>query len=827
MIALLLFLPGFAIFPLALFRACVVRSQPRRFGLVVRLVLTALAAAASAGAQTGTAVVRKPPEIAGFVDGSIHQLRTSDVSLNGQATITGDLRVPGTPAIRLNGRPGYGGTIDGTGSASPSDYRVTLGGRAAVHQVVRRTNPVTLPPVAAPLAPTGTRQVKLTNSRDNPGSFSTVRHLTLSGHPGERVLPPGRYGDIEVRGGSLVLGHAGSITPAIYHLQRLEVEGTGSVRVAGPVVVTVAEKISVAGEVGTPTHPEWLALQSPAEGVNVHGDGRLYAHVNTPQGKVTLHGRCQVVGSVRCDELEVQGNSTLTLTEPSRANQPPQVVLMAPVNGATYLEPASVTLIATATDPDGTIARVEFFDGATRLGERLVPPYEFTVTQLLAGSRTFAATAYDDTGASAISESVTIAVTPALNQPPIVELESPVDGQRFNGPVTISLTALATDPDGTVGRVVFLAGTTALRPVAEVTARPFAFAWENVPPGAYRLVARAYDDDGAGTDSAERRFTVLAMLPYVTGFEPPEGFAPGPLFGQGGWSATGDVAIVSEAAFRGAQGVVIVPSVPAGLATSSFVAGSGEVVGFVDVFARPGVAGVSPEEFLQTAIGSVGWVRAGDFAEVQTRPGGGALAAWQGTGHRVALGAEGQSWMRVTLRADFARRRWDLFADGRLIAADLAFGDSQAGAFDAVTLLGGASGASAFDDLYVGFENPLFADADRDGLDDAQEVALGLNPSRDDRNDDPDGDGLSNLREFMAGSRPLDPDSDADGMPDGWEVGYGLNPLANDAGGDLVGDGVTNREKFLLGRNPTVRALPDTNDATRLRLFRPGPSVAW
>ena len=823
------FLPGYAGFPVAPFHVSFVPSRRRRSGLGVRLVLTAIAAAASAGAQTGTAVVRESPQIAGFVDGSIHQLRASDVSLNDQATITGDLRVPGTPAIRLNGRPVYGGTIDGTGASSPSDYRVTLGGRAAVRQVVRRTDPVDLPSVAVPLAPTGTRHVKLTNDRDEPGAFITVRHLTLAGNPGERALPPGRYGDIEVRAGSLVLGNAGSTTPVIYHLQRLEVEGTGRVRVVGPIVVTVAEKISVEGEVGTRAHPEWLALQSPKAGVSVHGDGRLYAHVNTPRGKVTLHGRSQAVGSVMTDELEVHGNSTLTLVKTPRTNQSPQVVLTAPMSGATYPEPANVTLVASATDADGTIARVEFFEGATRLGERLVPPYEFTVANLLAGPRTYAATAHDNAGASGSSASVTITVTTVLNQPPVVALESPVDGQRFLAPARITLAALATDADGTISRVVFLAGSNALLPVAELTARPFVFAWEIVPPGAYRLVARAYDDDGAGTDSAERRFTVLATLPYLTGFEPTDGFSPGSLSGQGGWSATGNVTIVTDVAFRGAQGMVIAPSVPVGLAISSFAAGSGGAVGFVDFFARPGVAGLSPAEFLRTAVGDVGWVRAGDFVEVQARPGGDALAVWQGTGHRVAVGAEGQSqsWMRVTLRADFGRRRWDLFVDGRLLMADLAFGESQAATFDAVTFLGAASGESAFDDLFVGFENPLFADNDRDGLEDAQEIALGLNPSRDDRGDDPDGDGLSNLREVMAGSRPFDPDSDSDGMPDGWEVRYGLNPLANDATGDLVGDGITNREKFLIGRNPTVRALPDTNDATRLRLFRPGPSVAW
>ena len=78
-------------------------------------------------------------------------------------------------------------------------------------------------------------------------------------------------------------------------------------------------------------------------------------------------------------------------------------------------------------------------------------------------------------------------------------------------------------------------------------------------------------------------------------------------------------------------------------------------------------------------------------------------------------------------------------------------------------------------------------DADGDGMPDAWETAFGLDPwDPADSPADPDGDGLSNLHEYLAGTYPISADSDGDGLSDPWELEHGFNPLSG-LRPDLIG----------------------------------------
>ena len=72
--------------------------------------------------------------------------------------------------------------------------------------------------------------------------------------------------------------------------------------------------------------------------------------------------------------------------------------------------PANVTLKANADDPDGTIAKVEFFHDATKIGEQTSAPYSFTWNGLASGTYSVSAIATDNQGATRPSQSVRFAV---------------------------------------------------------------------------------------------------------------------------------------------------------------------------------------------------------------------------------------------------------------------------------------------------------------------------------------------------------------------------------------------------------------------------------
>ncbi len=139
-----------------------------------------------------------------------------------------------------------------------------------------------------------------------------------------------------------------------------------------------------------------------------------------------------------------------------------------------------------------------------------------------------------------------------------------------------------------------------------------------------------------------------------------------------------------------------------------------------------------------------------------------------------------------------------LMPDGQL---DNTFSNSLAGGGGSVHFVRLASGGKAV--IGGGFETVngvireklarIFTaepDSDGDGATDGWEITYGFNPEASDLSGDADGDTLTNLQEFQAGTSPRDPDTDDDGLRDDRELALGSDPLKPDTDNDGYPDGV-------------------------------------
>ncbi len=189
--------------------------------------------------------------------------------------------------------------------------------------------------------------------------------------------------------------------------------------------------------------------------------------------KIGVHG----VFAVAFDKGGLRGDSRISVVNVAAAY--PSVRFVSPAPGAQFDGPASITLKATASDRDGTISLVEFYNSISgKIGETTAPDAEGNYILVwnnppAAGQIGLTAWATDNAGQRS-SASVNITVNPAPTPTPTpvptptpaptpsptpslvsITINSPADGASFNVGETASVTAQVTDPQGLVKRVDF------------------------------------------------------------------------------------------------------------------------------------------------------------------------------------------------------------------------------------------------------------------------------------------------------------------------------------------------------------------------------------
>lgn len=149
--------------------------------------------------------------------------------------------------------------------------------------------------------------------------------------------------------------------------------------------------------------------------------------------------------------------SGLTAGRANGPNESPVVTLTAPAPGATVYNGPWVEVTATATDADGAVQRVEFWDGPVKLLTLTAPPFLHTWTTATPGPHVLSAVAVDNVGVSSTSAPVAITVLTGMDTD---HDGLPDDWEIANGTnPNIPDAGMDLDGDGHTATQEFIAGT--------------------------------------------------------------------------------------------------------------------------------------------------------------------------------------------------------------------------------------------------------------------------------------------------------------------------------------------------------------------------------
>jgi hypothetical protein len=98
-------------------------------------------------------------------------------------------------------------------------------------------------------------------------------------------------------------------------------------------------------------------------------------------------------------------------TSGTSSNRPPTVSITSPSSGDTFAAPVNIFIAASASDSDGTVTKVDFYENGSLVGTANASPYSFTWKNVSAGTYSLTAVATDNQGAATTSAPITVTVS--------------------------------------------------------------------------------------------------------------------------------------------------------------------------------------------------------------------------------------------------------------------------------------------------------------------------------------------------------------------------------------------------------------------------------
>ncbi|WP_081802040.1 glycoside hydrolase family 19 protein [Aquimarina atlantica] len=138
--------------------------------------------------------------------------------------------------------------------------------------------------------------------------------------------------------------------------------------------------------------------------------GNIYTASFTP----IAFGEITIIASATDDQNNTSEKAiSFTVKEKTTGgnNNAPTVSITSPGDNTSFEVGTSIPITVNASDSDGTIAKVEFFNNNSKIGESSASPFSFTFENVIVGNYSLTAKATDNKGASSTSAAITVTVT--------------------------------------------------------------------------------------------------------------------------------------------------------------------------------------------------------------------------------------------------------------------------------------------------------------------------------------------------------------------------------------------------------------------------------
>jgi len=398
---------------------------------------------------------------------------------------------------------------------------------------------------------------------------------------------------------------------------------------------------------------------------------------------------------------------------------PPTVSIASPADGAVFVTGQNLNVTASASDADGTVARVHFFANGAKIGESLAAPYSATQSNLASGLYLLSAVATDNNGRAATSAVVRVAFGAGMITNATLVSTGSVWRYFDKGslPATNWFTAAYNDAGWSNGPAQLGYGDGDERTVVSYGGN----AASKYPTTYFRLSV-VITNAAEITDLAARLLRDDGGVVYINGVEAFRSNMPDGPIGYATWAAT-TISGAAESTFY-----------PYTLPVSLLREGTNLIA--VEIHQdRPDSSDISFDfDLVGTQVKSLPFVTANPASQSVTIGDTAVFAV-------SALGTEPLTYQWRHAGTNLPGRTLN-----PLVLANVSVSDVGNYAVSVANANGAVLSAAAF--LSV-----LPIDADGNGLPDAWERqyfgATGVDPLA-----DPDHDGLNNLREFLAGTDP-------------------------------------------------------------------------